>query len=226
MPASKKITTNTKAFQKKVLLSAPVYSILGRSTGVVELPKDVFGAEINRVLLTQAIRVYLNNQKSHFANTLGRGQVHGTTAKMYKQKGTGRARHGAKTAPLFVGGGVAHGPKYRKVVLDLPQKMRSKALISALSAKAKEGSIKIISGLNKASGKTKEMAALLKRLNHKDSLLVCEGEIIQRAARNISNTKIVSPKQLNVYEVIEHQALIMSKESLEVLNNRLGVKNA
>ena len=119
MPAKKQVTT-----KKAPGLSAPVFSLAGTAVGNVSLPKETFGAKVNEKLLAQAVRVYSTNQKVMPGSTKKRGEVHGTTAKMYKQKGTGRARHGAKTAPIFVGGGVAFGPKPRKIQLHLPPKMK------------------------------------------------------------------------------------------------------
>src|SRR3989344_1873864 len=100
------------------------------------LPKEIFGQEVNTKLLAQAMRVYMTNLKKFTASTKTRGEVRGSTAKIYRQKGTGRARHGAITAPIFVGGGIVFGPKPRKVVLDLPKKMKKAALLAALSDKA------------------------------------------------------------------------------------------
>src|SRR3989338_11409930 len=144
-------------------LSIPVYSLAGKETGVLALPKEIFAAKVSKSLLAQAVRVYATNQKSLLASTKTRGEVEGSTAKIYRQKGTGRARHGAIRAPIFVGGGITFGPKPRKVRLILPQKMKKAALIAALSVKLADKNVIGLSGLDKASGKTKEMAKLIEK---------------------------------------------------------------
>lgn len=232
MPASKKVTktkpvskpikiaTGLKALRNDNKLSVPVYSLLGKETGTLDLPKEIFGAKVNKILLSQAMRVYMANSKVHTASTKTRGQVHGTTAKMYRQKGTGRARHGAQTAPIFVGGGVAFGPKPKKVSLDLPKKMKKAALISALSDKALEKGLLGVSGLEKASGKTKEIAALMKKVAPKRSVLLVTEERkdnLIRGFRNIKGINVLSVNMLNAYEVVRHQILMINKEAVEKL---------
>lgn len=203
--------------KKTTGFSVPVYSLTGRATGTMVLPKEIFGAKINKNLLSQAIRVYETNQKSHFAKTKTRGEVRGSTAKIYKQKGTGRARHGAVRAPIFVGGGITFGPKPRKVRLTLPQKMKKAALISALSSKMAEKQILGLSGLEKATGKTKEMAKLTKNLKLKTALIVTSEKNVSRAVKNIPGIFTQAVSQLNAYEILKHQNLILTKAALEGL---------
>ncbi len=216
-----KVEEVTKPVIKKTTgLSVPVYTLSGRASGTMSLPKDVFGAKVNQTLLAQAVRVYSANEARLPGSTKKRGEVHGTTAKMYKQKGTGRARHGAKTAPLFVGGGVAFGPKPRKNNLSLPQKMRKSALISALSDKAQEKNIFAITGLDKATGKTKEVANLIEKVASKQSTLIITGEKLEnfsRAAKNIHGVSVVPVNLINAYEVLRHQVLLLTKEGVEKL---------
>lgn len=223
--SDKKQVTSKKEIATKPMasrndkMSIPVYSLVGRAAGSLSLPKEVFGATINQKLLAQALRVYMTNQKNLTASTKGRGEVHGTTAKMYKQKGTGRARHGAKTAPIFVGGGVAFGPKTRNVRLDLPKKMKKRALIYALSSKMVDGNIIGLSGGEKASGKTKEFATFLDKLKIKNALIVTEGKQdgVVRGSRNIQGVSSMSVSLINAYEVLKHQHLIISKEAIDKL---------
>lgn len=212
---------------KKSELSVPVYSIAGVASGEMELPKGIFGEKVNKSLLAQAMRVYLTNRAAHFSHTKTRSEVVGTTKKMYKQKGTGRARHGAATAPIFVGGGIALGPKFRKTVLDLPKKMRAKALISALSDKALQSEILGVSNLEKASGKTKEMAKFLEKIAKKSVLVVAEEkrEKAFRALKNLKGVSFLPAVQVNAYEVIKHQSLVLTKDALERLEKRLLKKN-
>src|SRR3989338_7040764 len=159
-----KIATKLSASRndKKVSgMNVPVYSMVGTSSGTLALPKEFFGAKVNKALLTQALRVYISNQKTHPGSTKTRGEVKGSTAKIYRQKGTGRARHGAIRAPIFVGGGITFGPKPRDVRLTLSKKMKKAALLSAFSLKMREKEILGLSGIDKASGKTKEISKLI-----------------------------------------------------------------
>src|SRR3989344_3133463 len=135
----KKVTTKiSKTIKKNDKMTVPVYSLVGKETGTLKLPKEIFGVKVNKQLLAQALRVYMTNQKNMTASTKTRGEIKMTTAKWFKQKGTGRARHGAKSAPIFVGGGVAFGPRPRNVRLALPQKMKKAALLSAISVKTED----------------------------------------------------------------------------------------
>src|SRR6266404_5428662 len=127
--------TTEKAY---ATVSVAVVGIDGKVSGKVSLPGEMFGEKVNKALLAQAVRVYLANQRQGNASTKTRGEVDGSTAKIYRQKGTGRARHGSKRAPIFVKGGIVFGPKPRDFSLSLPQKMKRKALFSALSAKVKD----------------------------------------------------------------------------------------
>ncbi len=230
MPNTKKIET-TKITKK---VAAPksgngvtVYSLAGTTSAAnLELPKEIFGVEVNKALLAQAIRVYTNNQKAHYANTKTRGEVTGSTRKIMKQKGTGGARHGSRRAPIFVGGGIALGPKSRKVELELPKKMKRAALISALSLKAQEKQIFGLSGLDKATGKTKEAVELLKKTGKK-SVLVIADQKIEKALlsfRNIPGVTFQEASAINVLEVLKHQNLFFTKEAIEKLSLKLGKK--
>lgn len=210
------------AKQKVTGLSVPVYSLLGKEAGSLDLPKEIFGAKVNKALLAQALRVYLTNSQTHPGSVKTRGQVNATKAKVWKQKGTGRARHGAKSAPIWVGGGVAFGPTPRLVKLDLPKKMRLAALISALSSKLSDKEIVGLGGLEKATGKTKEMAVLMSSVSKQKAIkaLIVTGEQqdnVVRGARNITGVDVLPAHQLNAYEVLKHKMVLITKEAVEVL---------
>ncbi|MBI2621881.1 MAG: 50S ribosomal protein L4 [Candidatus Levybacteria bacterium] len=204
-----------------------MYDAKGAKHGTFALPREVFGAKINQPLMAQAVRVYLSNQRVGSANTKTRGEVSLTTAKWYRQKGTGRARHGAKSAPIFVGGGVAHGPRARDYSLALPKKMKKAALRSALSLKASAGEIKVLSGLTKIEPKTKNIAKIFAKVtddkNQKKRILLITSEAqkdlenVYRAGRNIKNVEITAARLLNTYEVLKHKNLLFMKEAVEVL---------
>lgn len=201
-------------------MSVPVYSLTGRATGTLVLPKEIFGVKVSKSLLSQAMRVYMTNQKNLTASTKTRGQVRGSTAKVWRQKGTGRARHGARTAPIFVGGGITFGPRLRNVRLDLPQKMKKAALLNSLSSKALDKQVIGLTGLEKATGKTKELFDLMKKVTALKSALIVTPEKIDkvvRAVRNIKGVDVLPVSQLNAFDVLRHQNLLLTKEAVEKL---------
>ncbi|MBI4037329.1 50S ribosomal protein L4 [Candidatus Daviesbacteria bacterium] len=204
-------------------LSVPVYALDGKAAGSMILPKEIFGAKVNKALLTQAVRVYTSNQTAHFGNTKTRGEVKGSTRKIRSQKGTGGARHGGIRAPIFVGGGIAMGPKYRKVSLDLPKKMKKAALVSALSSRALDREIVGLVGWDKATGKTKQMQVLFDKLGKKNILLISgqSQEKANRAAKNLPGLEVILADNLNALEVIAHQTLVLTKDAIEKLELRM-----
>lgn len=201
-------------------LLANVVGVDGKSRGKVALPTELFAAKVNRPLLAQAVRVYLANQRSGSASTKTRGEVEGSTRKIYRQKGTGRARHGAIRAPIFVGGGIVFGPRPRDYSLSLPKKMKRAALAAALSAQYKDGKVVVVDGLAALEPKTKIMVGALAAFGRaKTTLLVTDvsSERAVRAARNIEGVDIVSAKALSPYVLLGHQRVIMMKEAIAVL---------
>lgn len=203
------------------MITTSVYDTTGKVIGKVNLPKIVFGAQISPVLMTQAVRVYLSNQRKAHPKAKTRGEVDLTKAKWFRQKGTGRARHGARSAPIFVGGGVAHGPRgnqnWKKT---LPEKMKKQALVSALTSKFKDDQVVIINGLEKIGGKTKEMAKIIEAFLNKKAtrkaLLVLpkSAEKIVRAGRNIPGLIIRPVSVLNTYEILNGGTIFFTKDSL------------
>lgn len=207
-------------------LSVSMFALTGKEAGSLDLPKAIFGAEVNQALLAQAVRVYLNNQKGHHSNTKTRGEVEGSTRKIYRQKGTGRARHGGVRAPIFVGGGIALGPKSRVTIMDLPKKMKKAALISALSQKQLNKEISALQGLEKATGKTSEIAKLTQVLGKKSILIVSEvsNKMAKRASQNLKNVGFISAEDINTLEVIKAHSLVFTKGAVEALEKRLFKK--
>lgn len=198
-------------------LSAKVFDMQGKSLGTIALPKETFGQMPNQNLLAQAIRVYFANSTPRKAHTKTRGEVHGGGIKPWRQKGTGRARAGSIRSPLWVGGGTTFGPRFKNVKLALPQKMKHKALLLALSQKAKSGAVKIIQNIEKIEPKTKKVANLLKKLETKNNVLLViseKNQNVKLATRNIQNLEVETPAQLNAYTVIKNYDLLISKESL------------
>lgn len=218
-----KSSTAPKMEKVEGSLTVTVYDAKGKETGTVELPKEVFGAKINPVLMAQAVRVYLTNQRQGSANTQTRGEVDGSTRKIYRQKGTGRARHGGIRAPIFVGGGVAHGPKAKDYDLSLSKKMKKAAVVSALSQMAKDGKIKVVTGFEKIEPKTKVAAIAFSGMGllEKKALLVTpkHTENVFKAARNIEKVKVMPVALLNTYDILNAGTLVIMTEAVESLAN-------
>lgn len=216
----------TKEVKKETGLKQSVYSAAGRVLESITLPKEIFGLSENKQLLAQAVRVYLANQRAGTAHSKSRGEVNISTRKIYRQKGTGRARHGAASAPIFVGGGVAFGPKQRDYSLKLSKNARRKALFTALSVKLSNGDIKVVSGFEKLEPKTKEMAQALSKLDlngKKVNLLLItpdtseKYENVVKAARNIDGVEIRPSNLLNTYEVLRARELLLMKDAINAL---------
>lgn len=209
--------------EKQSKLQGEVFDLTGKIVGKVSLPEEIFGVKVNKALLAQAVRVYLANQRQGTASTKTRGEVRGSTRKIYRQKGTGRARHGGVRAPIFVHGGLVFGPKPRDYSLKLPQKMRRAALFSSLTVKQQDGKMKFIADLSKITPKAKEFAALLKKLaltEKKRKVLVVlhdNNENIRRSAQNISGVVITLAKNLHAYDVLHCYDILFTKESIAVL---------
>ena len=198
--------------------------INGKKVGTINLPREIFAAEVNPPLMAQAVRVYLANQRKAHPKTKTRAEVNRTKAKWYRQKGTGRARHGSKAAPIFVGGGVAHGPTgEQNYQLKMPKKMKKAALFSALTSKFKEKEILVVRGLEKIEPKTKKMAEFLtksKIQSTKSKILLVLPKMLENiilAGRNLENFEISYSADLNTYQVLASDKLIFLPESVDKL---------
>lgn len=213
---------------KLLAIEADLFNKEGKIVGKINLPEKIFGEKENMSLVSQAVRVYLANQRSGSANTKTRGQVKGSTRKIYKQKGTGRARHGDIKAPIFVGGGIAFGPKIRDFSLSLSKKMIRKALFGALSFKNKSNNLIILDSLVSLPVKTKEMIKVLNSLKifdaknkkRENNLLLVLGkksEDIKKTGRNIKGVLITTVNSLNTYEIMKNRKIIFLKEAVEEL---------
>jgi large subunit ribosomal protein L4 len=188
-------------------------NVLGSSrTVTVDLP------EPKEAVLFEVVNWQLSKRRRGTASVKTRGTVSGTTAKMYAQKGTGRARHGSYKAPIFVGGGVAFGPLPRDYSYTLPKKVRKLGLKMALSARAKEGKLTLVDSFSSISGKTKDFVAWAKQ-NGIDGaervLLVTDNEMVRRAARNLPWVGSVPTGGINVYDILKHDRVIADASILE-----------
>lgn len=203
-----------------------IYNLVGEVIEKMDLPKEIFGVKINQTLLAQAVRVYLANQRQGNADTKTRGEVNRTTKKVYAQKGTGMARHGSRRSPIYVGGGVAHGPHTKDYSLKMPQKMRRLALFSALSSKFEDKAMMCVDGLDKIKGKTKESWEILqkilkiKKTSMKILLIIPKkSEKLEQGMRNIKNLAIIKADLLNPYVVLNNEKIIIMKEAIEKIQS-------
>lgn len=183
--------------------------------GTTTLSEAIFGQVENNKLLAQSARVFLSNQRSANAKTQTRADVSFSTAKIYRQKGTGGARHGSKSAPIFVGGGVAHGPdgqaNYR---LEMTKQTKKKVLIYALSEKAKAGKL-IVADLDNVEPKTKKIVAVLKKIDSlKRFVLIHDSKSLYRGARNIKDATVIFVKALSPYQIMAGRTVILTKSAV------------
>lgn len=206
------------------MAQAQVRNTAGDVVSSVELNDGIFGVERNDTLIHQAVlRIHANRRRGTH-DTKTRGEVSGTTAKWYRQKGTGRARHGAQTAPQFRKGGVVFGPHPRSYHQDMPQKMRRKALCSVLTDKLAEGRIHVVDGFSFTEPRTKDMIAVLKTLgvDRRVSIVIpAPDRLVTLSARNIPGVRTIVAHTLNVVDAIDSDHIIFTQDGLRVLEGVL-----
>jgi large subunit ribosomal protein L4 len=197
-----------------------------KSAASVSLPENIFGVKVSPVVLAQYIRVYLSRQRSSRAQAKTRGQVAGTTAKMWRQKGTGRARHGSRKAPIFVGGGKAHGPTgLENYNLRVSKKVRRLALLGALTSKVND--VRVVTSLDSVATKTNTLSKSLKSLITSKTprltlVLPDTKQNIIKASRNLDFITTTQASRLNAYEVLNSPLLVFTEDSLTKLTNTLN----
>lgn len=219
----KKTVTKAKAEKPTVKSAAakrgaglPVFDAKGKADGSVVPSESLFGAKVNDVLLAQSVRVYLANQRAGSAKTKTRGEVEGSTRKIYKQKGTGKARHGSIRAPIFVGGGIVFGPVPHDFHLKLSKSMKRAALVSALSAKRADTIV--MDGLETVEPKTKLVASALAAAGCSGTVLLVVpkgASALVRASRNIDGLESIPATDLHPYTILMHKTIVFTKKSLE-----------
>jgi len=201
-----------------------LYNQEGKVTGQAELPKEIFDVELSKDLLHQVVVSQMSNRRQGTAHSKDRGDVSGGGKKPWRQKGTGRARHGSNRSPIWKGGGVTFGPLnvrvYKKIV---PKKMRRTALFMVLSQKAKSNSLILVDSLKIKTAKTKVAFDILKKMpSFKKSALIALPDMDKdfiAAARNIDKTEIMQVKDLNAFDVLNSKYLIMPKDSVKVMED-------
>jgi large subunit ribosomal protein L4 len=195
----------------------------GGQGGSVELDEAIFGLEPRADLLARCVRWQLAKRQAGTHATKGRSDINRTTKKLYKQKGTGNARHGAASAPQFRGGGRAFGPVVRSHAHDLPKKVRALALRHALSAKAKDASLIVVDDVRLADAKTKGLLDRFGKLGLGNALIIGGTEIdtgFQKAARNIPNIDVLPVQGINVYDILRREKLVLTRAAVDALEAR------
>ena len=200
------------------MIDLSVHNIKGENIGEVSLRDDIFNTKVNKYLVHQAVKRYLANRRRGTASTKNRSEVRGGGAKPWKQKGTGRARAGTNSSPIWVGGGIVFGPAPRDYSFSLPKKMKVAALKSALSDKFENKEIIIIDNLSLEKNKTSKMVEILKNLKaFKKPLIITEKEdsIIALSVRNIKGAQVLPVSKINTYDLINHEKIIITKKALK-----------
>lgn len=193
-----------------------VYDISGKTIGEIELSENTFGQPVNAAVMHEVVKAYLANQRQGTQSALTRAEVRGGGIKIYRQKGTGRARHSSNRAPIFTHGGVVFAPKPRDYRQSVNKKVKRLAMKSALSSKVNDGDIIVYDALDIAAPKTKEMVKVLNAMNVKKALIVLpeKDEIVERAAANIPGVKTTLVGTLNVYEILKYDTLVLTKDAV------------
>ena len=200
-----------------------VTTLDGASAGTVSVSDEIFGLEPRDDLLQRMVRYQLSKRQAGTHKTKGRSEISRTGAKMYRQKGTGRARHGSARVPQFRGGGRAFGPVVRSHAHDLPKKVRALALKHALSAKAKDGNLFVLEAAKADAPKTKALQAALDKIGLGNALIVDGAEIetnFRLAARNIVGVDLLPIQGINVYDILRRGKLVLTKAAIDALEAR------
>jgi large subunit ribosomal protein L4 len=200
-----------------------VTTLDGKAAGSVELADEIFGLEPRQDLIQRMVLWQLAKRQAGTHKTKGRSEINRTGKKIYKQKGSGGARHGSARAPLFRGGGRSFGPVVRSHAHDLPKKVRALALRHALSAKAKDGGIVVLESTATAEPKTKALLERFGKLGFTNALFIDGAQVevnFALAARNIPNVDVLPVQGINVYDILRREKLVLTKAAVEALEAR------
>ena len=206
------------------MAATEVKNMNGETVSKTDLPDSIFDTEVNKSVLHEVVTMQLANRRTATASAKQRSDVRGSTVKLFRQKGTGRARRGDIRSPLLKGGGVTFGPNGRKYAYDVPKKIKKAALKMALASKLKENALTVIDSLKFDRIKTKPVSEMLKALGQKNVLFVTDGknEPFELSARNIPGVKVFRCEGLNVYDVLKYQHLVLQESALAVIEGRLS----
>lgn len=210
---------------KAKALSVAVIDLDGKEAGKVSLQAEIFAQEVRRDLLHRMVNYQLAKRRQGTHKVKSRGEIRGSTRKQFRQKGTGNARRGDGKVAQFRGGGLAFGPKVRDHNIDMPKKVRKLALKVALSARAGEGKLVVLENPTLGEPKTKLLQEKLSKLNWGSALVVGAGEFEQNfrlASRNLVGFDLLPEAGANVYDILRHETLVITKEALACLSARLA----
>lgn len=201
-----------------------VLDLEGNGVGEIDVADEVFAAEIKEHLLWEVVRWQRAKARAGTAKVKERWEVHGTHAKMFKQKGTGNARHSSRRVNIFRGGGQVHGPRPRSYEFSVNKKTRAGAMRSALSLRASEGNIVVIRDFTVPDAKTRNLAAALRKLDASKALLVdsTDNVSLKRSSNNLPTAQHMAPEGLNVYDILRYPKLLISEASLRAVEGRLS----
>ena len=206
-------------------LQVPFFDSAGARQGEVQLPEHIFAEEPNAPVMHQAYVRQMANARQGTASTKRRGEVSGGGAKPYRQKGTGRARHGSIREPSMKGGGVVFGPHPRDYSQRMPKQMRRLALRSALTQKAIEGRVRVIDGFGFEEPRTKQAADLIEAIGFDDTTLIvlpAPSYVVSRSFENLAGSKIILARNLNIRDLFTHTYLLLAKDCLELIEDNFG----
>ncbi|MEO1287002.1 MAG: 50S ribosomal protein L4 [Chloroflexota bacterium] len=206
-------------------MQVPVLDMQGKEVKNVDVQSYIFEEEVNTGLMHQAYVRQMANARQGNHKAKSRSEVRGSTAKIYRQKGTGRARHGARTAPIFVGGGRAHPPRPRKYTKDMPKKMRRKAIRCALSGLMRDDQLVFVDSLDFDTPKTKQMKQVLEAVAGSDKALVVLGskdENVSRSVHNLPKAHVILANYLNIRDLLKYDKVVITLEALDVINGIWG----
>jgi large subunit ribosomal protein L4 len=202
-----------------------VKNLKSEEVGEIELSDEVFGAPLNKALIYSAVKCYMANQRAGTSATKTRGDVRGSGKKLWKQKGTGRARIASLRSPLWKGGGNVHGPQPRDWSYSIPKKMRRGAIRSVLSERLREGGLVIVDNFELTSHKTKDFSATLEALGLNKRTLVVDspgnGKLVL-SLRNLQAVTLVEPGSVNIYDLLTHEQVALTREAAAHLEKQLG----
>ncbi len=200
-----------------------IVDMSSKPVGELDLSDEVFAADVNEDLLYEVLKAQLHSKRHGAASTKNRAEVSGSSRKIVRQKGTGGARHGTKRAPVFVGGGAAHGPRPHSFTYKPPRKMRLGALRSALSLKLRDGQLVVVDSFELAEIKTKKLASVLGALDVDGSSLIVDSkdnDKLRLSARNLASHQFLPPEGVNLYDLLRHEHLVVTKDAVAALEAR------
>jgi len=205
-----------------------IIDLNNEKVGSIELSDEVFAAEVNEALIYESVRHHQAGQRRGTAATKTRHEVSGSGKKLWRQKGTGRARMGSIRSPLWRHGGTVHGPQPRDYSYKLPRRMELGALRSALSAKLRDGELRVVKAFTFEGPRTKAVRAALDKLEAKRRVLLVDGENrnLQLGSRNLEGVRLVPSREVTVYDLLAHQQVLLSEAAARKLSESLATKKA